>query len=209
MKQTICESFSFNSAADAGWTADSTGIYKQHIFQLSDLGSDTFNRIENFMALYKIMAVRQEYYFGSTGTVGTVVWDSENNAKELGIANQNLMWYSVNDPIGQTVVGDQQYFLTRQTTKKSICITGSRKPLVNYNKMRQLNDVLSSAMGGGTDYAPSKPQWISTQEPHCQHYGNLTRLEVIDLNQQGANKPPVAIKVFTTYYMLLKQVRGL
>ena len=209
LKQTTCHSFSFNSAGDAGWTADATGIYKQHVFQLSDLGSDTYTRIENFMAQYKIMAVRQEFFFGSTGSIGTVVWDSQNNAKELAIANQNLMWYSVSDPVGQSIVGDQQYFLTRQNTKKAICMSGSRKPLINYNKMRQLTDVYASHTGGGTDYASTKPRWISTQEPHTQHYGNLSRIEIIDLNQQGSEKPPVAIKVYTTYYMLLRQVRGL
>ena len=201
IRQSFSEDFLF-TAPPAPWTSDTTGIYKSQAWNLNALGATRVNQLKDMFAQYKIVAVKEDYYFGVTSSTANVTATGDPPAADIRVSNVQMMLYSAKTESGRAVTASEEYFLTRQNAKRRLCISNSRRAVSLYNKTKQLSFVYNTALN--TDYAITYPKYISTDEPTTAHYGSHVRIHSLN----DTTKEPVRIKVITTYYMLFRQLKG-
>lgn len=171
-------------------TGDVTAITSNTLFKLEDL-----NDFTDFTALfsqYKITAAKMEMYF------------SQNVVQEdpgQGSAPCQVMCYMAPNRTGATQALTEQWFLDNQTTKKKLGIVASGRPITMYMPLAQLSERYATTVN--TDYAVTRPRYVSTSETGTAHFGNVLRLQYIN----GEAMRPTVIKVIWTYYIACKQVQ--
>jgi hypothetical protein len=200
IKQAYVEDFLFTSPPGT-WTSDSTGIYKSQAWNLDGLGATRRTQLASLFSQYKIVAVKEEYYFGVTSSTANVTATGDPPIADIRVSNVQMLLYTAKADAGRSVTATEEYFLTRQNSRKMLCISNTRKPLKLYNKTKQLVDVYNTALN--TDYAIAKPKYISTDEPTTAHYGSHVRIQ-----SMNSVKEPVRIRCITTMYIMLRQLKG-
>lgn len=108
------------------------------------------------------------------------------------------------NPIGKNDAGiSEQDFLETQAMRKGILLVNSRKPLTMYMKLKQLRMMYgSTGLTDQTDYAMVRPKYVDVHEENCEHYGYLTRCQLIN----NTSLPNVYIKIVTTVGLSCKGV---
>ncbi|AXH74207.1 MAG: capsid protein [Cressdnaviricota sp.] len=175
--------------------ATNTEAYRQWTFKLEDLVTST-----DFVALfrrYKINGVKVELAFSNTGS------DAQGYNFNC---NRQLQIMTTKNSSGKTEVLTNEKMLDTQAMKKRLALNGG-KPITFYMPVTQLSQMYASAIN--TDYATTKPKYVSTAENTIQHYGLnmvLSRLDGEAFNYQGSSISAQSIRVTTTYYMSFKGV---
>lgn len=203
---TFCRSFvenvDLNSVTPpSNWTAVESGLVRSQPFALTDLPN--YTEFTNLFQQYRLMAVKQEFYFGDTASVNLVT-----SGGQLNPGNRQIMLYSNPNPVGRANTNNltEGFFLQSQSSKKRICIHSSGRPVRLYSKLKQLSKVFADE-DGNTDYAKSYPKFVSTNEVNTEHYGIDTRIARVDGNNfsYGGTVYPV-VKIFTKVWLQCRQV---
>lgn len=184
-----------------GWTAVANGLCRSQPFDLSLLPQNS--EFINLFAQYRLLAVKQEYYFCDTASVNFTDGTYNNSG------NKQILMYTNPNAVGVNNVGNltEDFFMQSQSCKKRTCLHANGKPIRLYTKLKQLTDVYSGEIGN-TDYVKSYPKFVSTTEPRCQHYGIDVRLQRVD-NQAfsfGGSVYP-KVKIITKIYLQCRQVK--
>lgn len=184
----------------AGWTRNGNAIVQSRGFKLSDLPN--YTEFTQLFSQYRILAIKQEYYFTDTGSINVAVGTNNN----VG-AKQIMLWANPN-AVGKnnTSALTEGFFLQSQVSKKRLCLHASGRPIKLYTKCKQLSEIFSDEEGN-TDYAKSYPKFVSTGEPDTEHYGLDIRLGRLDENvfsHDGSNYP--TCKIITKVYLQCRQV---
>lgn len=80
------------------------------------------------------------------------------------------------------------------------------KPVDIYMKFNLLSEIYNSTVPPNTDYAITKPKWLSTQEPSTPHYGLNTTFTTVD----GSNivDENYRFKIYYTIYFSMRGVKS-
>lgn len=189
-KRRYQETFQLNNPP-ANWVTEGNAITQNTAYKLGDLHDVT--DFTNLFAQYKISAVKMEMYFASNSV-------TENPGASQSPPS-NMILYMAPNRTGQAEVLDEQFFLDNQATKKRVCIHGAGKPIVMYQRLKQLNMIYGSA--ANTDYSLMWPRYISTNETTATHTGQHMRLQYVNNNSMQDS----TVKVIYTYYISCKQVQ--
>ena len=174
------------------WLVEGNGIYKQFVYSLHQLPE--FTDFTNLFAEYKITAVKQEFIFSNSDAISS-----------SGYSNTQLIVYSDTNQNGATYPLPESNFLTSQTAKRRLAICNTPEAMVFWTPVTQLRDTYNGA--SDTDYAVSKPKFVSTSEPTTPHYGINCRIQRVDGQPMphAAGALTQACKVFTTYYITCRK----
>ena len=186
-----------------GWLASSdNGVYKAWAFNLAQV-----NDLTDFTKLfkqYKICGVKLELSFNNTNSALTGNISGSTNVAPGGqlqiytIPNRSGASRDVLHPLTEKIC------LDTQACKKRLALNGG-KPIKIYMKTNQLSQMYASAIN--TDYAVSKPRYISTGETSTEHYGlemYINRVDGETLSSNIANEQKV--RITATYYIACKGV---
>lgn len=198
-KRMIEETVELNSSdPPANWVANGNAISRQWQHKLSDIL--TLTDFTNLFAQYKITGVKYQFFFSNTGSTPS----QANTAPQGFFNNAQLLLWMTPSPVGQAVTLDKATVLNTQSAKKRICLNGG-KPISVFKKVKQLTMVDSGSI---TDYAFSRPKWISTLETGCRHYGLNCLIERVDGTAFASLQTDYqSVRVITTYYIACKQVQ--
>lgn len=193
------EEFATISAAETSWVSNDNGLYKQFVYQLTDVPG--YTDFTNLFHMYKLTGASVKMYFSNTGSEITQDQQFSNSQLLMRIAPNNSG--AAANPVTRPL--NQQWFNETQSTKKRLCLNSMGKPLVTYTKLKQLSEVYHSAIDN--DYTIKVPTWISTTEVSTPHYGLNCRLDRVDgeaLTTGFTNAQK--IRIMTTLYISCKQV---
>lgn len=187
-----------------GWLASSdNGVYKPWAFNLAQV-----NDLTDFTKLfkqYKICGVKLELSFNNTqssvtgGPAGTPNVSTGSQLQVYTIPNRSgASRNNVTDPLTEKIC------LDTQACKKRLALNGGR-PIKIYMRTNQLAQMYASALN--TDYAVTKPRYISSGETTTEHYGvemYINRVDGETLSSNIANEQRV--RITATYYIACKGV---
>jgi len=197
-KRRLTTVVNLNDTNNGGWNviAGGGGMFKQWVFKLSDL-SDTTD-FSSLFRRYKINAVKCQLAFSNTG--------SDANGYNFN-NNYQLQIYTSPNRSGRT---DEElteaHYMNLQASKKRLALNGGT-PLNYYMKTNQLTETYSSITN--TDYAVSRPRYISTGESSCEHYGLnmfINRVDGQALGTGGSAPNTQRMRCTLTYYLSFKGV---
>ena len=199
-KRTFEEIVNFTQAdAGDGWVNNDNGIYKQFVYALNELPG--YTDFTNLFSMYKITGAKVQMYFSNTGSEDRDGQAFSNNQLLMRIApNPQGTSHSVMlNPL------DQKWFNEVQSTKTRLCLNAVGKPVSTYTSLKQLTMLYHS--GSDTDYAVTKPKWISTGEVSTPHYGMNCRFDRVsgEAFTAGFNNNQM-VRVRTTLYVACKMV---
>ncbi len=212
--RSFVETINLNSTSPpTGWTVVENGLCRSQPFDISQLPN--YSEFSNLFMQYRLKAVKQEYYFSDTGSVNhysqTHFKPSVDSAATSynNSGNKQIMMYTNPNAVGvnNTSSLTEGFFMESQVAKKRLCLKPNPRPITIYAKLHQLTDVYSSELGS-TDYAKSRPKFISTGETKTQHYGIDVRLQRIDGQEfsfEGSVYP--SVKIITKIYLQCRQVK--
>lgn len=183
------------------------GIFKQWQFSLSQLASASTEGSTDFTNLfkrYKIAAVKVELSFSNTASAVT----STASAAAAVPPNCQLQVFTTPNRSGRARTASnpltEKELMNTQAKRKRLALNGGR-PLKFYMRVNQLGMVYVSTTD--TDYAVQRPQYISTGETGCVHYGLEMYINRVDgqalSSQQTTNQ---YMRCTTTYYLAFKGV---
>lgn len=199
--RSFVETINLNSTTPpSGWTAVENGLTRSQPFQLSDLPDNA--EFSALFAQYRLLAVKQEFYFCDTASVN--VGPPANNP-----GNKQIMMYTSPNSVGAANASTltEGYFMQSQCVKKRLCLNAMARPIKVYTRLKQLSAVYSGELGN-TDYAKRHPGFISTNETQTLHYGLDMRLQRVDgenFSTGGSIYPTV--KIVTKVYLQTRQVK--
>ncbi len=183
------------------------GIFKQWAFslqQLADASSAGSTDFTNLFKRYKIAAVKLEISFSNTGAAVSSVAGSST----MTVPNCQLQVYTTPNRSGRARTAanplTEQELLHTQAKRKRLALNGG-KPLKFYMRVNQLGMVYVSTTD--TDYAVQRPQYISTGEPGCVHYGLEMYINRVDGQALSSHLTTNQyMRCTTTYYLAFKGV---
>lgn len=185
-KRTIAQTFNLTDPP-SDWDTNTDGITTTMVFTLSDLTDNA--DFTNLFQMYKINSVGVKMYFTST------------SVEQVVSSGDQIMVYVAPNKVGrsdQTL--NEQWFLNNQSTKYKPGINSMARPIKFWGQVRQASFRLASTVN--TDYASTRPQYISTGEPGTVHYGYNARIQLV--NNLAMSR--TAVKIYYTYYISCKQV---
>ncbi len=197
-KRRLTSVVNLNDTNNGGWTTitGGGGMFKQWVFKLSDLADTT--DFSSLFRRYKINAVKVQLAFSNTG--------SDANGYNFN-NNYQLQIYTAQNRSGRT---DEELteaeFMNIQASKKRLCLNGG-KPLNFYMRTNQLTETYASAVN--TDYAVTRPRYVSTGETGCEHYGLnmfINRVDGQAFGTGGAAPNTQRMRCTLTYYLSFKGV---
>lgn len=200
--RSFVETVSLNSTTPpAGWLAVDQGLVRSQPFSLSMLPQ--YSEFQTLFAQYRIMAVKQEYYF-SDNVSGSVVDGTNVNS-----ANKQIIMYTTPNAQGVNNAANltENFFMQSQCCKKRLCLNTQARPVKVYTKLKQLSRIYSGELGN-QDFIKVSPKFVSTTEAEAQHYGLDMRIQRVDGNNfstGGSNYP--SVKIITKMYMQTRQVK--
>lgn len=190
-----------------GWQVVNNGYVRSQPFKLSDLPQ--YNEFVNMFAQYRILAVKQDYYFSDTNSgVG-------GQAPTQTMGSRQLMLYSVPNSQGTNNLANmtEDFFMQSQCSKKRLCLNTMGKPVGLYHKLKQLSRVFSGELGN-QDFVKIKPKFVSTAETEAEHYGLDVRIQRVDNKEFsfGSSAPQAdyaypTVKIITKLYIQCRQVK--
>jgi hypothetical protein len=184
-----------------GWSFVGNGMVRSQEFRISQLPN--YTEFTSLFAQYRILAVKQEYYFTDTGSVN-VVEGSVNNS-----GGKQILMYINPNAVGAANAASltEDFFMQSQCAKKRLCLHASGRPVKIYTKLKQLSQIYSNEVLN-TDYAKIRPKFLSTGEVNAEHYGLDMRLERVDGQpfSTGGNIYPY-MKIITKLYLQCRQVQ--
>ena len=175
-----------------GWTqftGDSSVIQKTWVFSLD--GMNGYTQFTSLFQQYKLMGVRLQIYPSVT----------EVTAYRAADVSQIIM-YTSKSKYGYAASSTEE-LLSRQAIKKKVVFKGGR-PVDVYMPLTQLTQIYGNAVS--TDYIPSRPKWISTNEVNTQHYGIDMAFQTV--SGQNILEMPMSLKIMTTLYFQCKGVKS-
>lgn len=201
--RSFVENVSLNTnSPPTGWTAVENGLVRSQAFDITLLPDNT--EFTSLFAQYRLMAVKQEFYFAATSS-GTTVNPSDGM---INVGNRQIMMYMNPNPVGQNNASSltENFFMQSQVCKKRLCLNSVGRPVNFYKRLNQLSAVFSNELGV-TDYAKIRPKFVSTAETQTQHYGFDTRIQRVDGNgfSTGGDEYPT-VKIVTKVYLQCRQV---
>lgn len=202
--RSFVETIDLNSTTPpTGWTAVESGLTRSQPFSLSDLPDNT--EFAALFAQYRLLAVKQEYYFCDTASVN--IEKSSGGYNNSG--NKQIMMYTCPNAVGASNAAllTEGYFMQSQCVKKRLCLNAKAAPVKVYTRLKQLSAIFSAELGN-TDYAKRHPGFLSTNEKQAEHYGidmRLQRVDGKDFSFGGSNYPTV--KIVTKVYLQTRQVK--
>jgi len=199
-KRRITSVVNLSTAPGSDWIALTGGnaVYRQWHFSLNDLAANADSTdFTNLFRRYKINAVKVELAFTNTGSVPA---SNGNNP-----SNYQLQVYTMQNRSGRTEEEvTEQMFLNTQASSKRLALNGG-KPLKYYMKVNQLTETYASTTN--TDYAVTRPRYISTGETGAQHYGLNMLINRVDGEPLTTGLvSPQHVRCTLTYYMSFKGV---
>jgi len=177
-------------------TADA-GMVRRFEFQLNLLPE--YTDFTNLFSSYRITHAEMTMFFGNTGSDA-----SGGNTDTL--SNRQVIMYAAPNRNGRTdQILDEPHFLENQTAIKKLCYNDNGTPVTLSMPLSQLSERFSGV--ANTDYAATKPAFISTGEPGCPHYGVDIRFQRVDNSpfSAGGTIYPYC-KLITKLYFECKQV---
>lgn len=183
------------------------GIFKQWQFSLSQLANADTTGATDFTALfkrYKIAAVKVELSFSNTAsTVASV-----SGSGTMQTPNCQLQVFTTPNRSGRARDASnpltEKELMHTQAKRKRLALNGGR-PLKFYMRVNQLGMVYVSTTD--TDYAVQRPQYISTGETGCVHYGLEMYINRVDGQALSTNQTTNQfMRCTTTYYLAFKGV---
>ena len=207
-QRSFVENVVLNPAAvPADWQVVDNGYCRSQPFKLSDLPQ--YQEFTNMFAQYRILAVKQDYYFSDTVSTNT------GSAPTQTLGSRQLMLYSVPNAQGTNNVANmtEGFFMQSQSAKKRLCLNTLGKPVGLYHKCKQLSRIFSGELGN-QDFIKIKPKFVSTAETEAQHYGLDVRIQRVDNNafSHGSSAPQAdyaypTVKIITKLYIQCRQVK--
>ena len=198
-------------STEHGWypssgTGSDPGIYKQWAFSLNQLAQASTEGSTDFTNLfkrYKICAVKLELSFSNTQAAVSSV-----NSGTASAPNCQLQVYTTPNRSGRSRTAanplTEQELMHTQAKQKRLAINGGR-PLTYYMRVNQLGMVYVSTTD--TDYGVQRPQYISTGETGCVHYGLEMYINRVDGNTLSSGiTTNQFMRCTTTYYLAFKGV---
>lgn len=184
-----------------GWkkTIGEYSMSKQWTFKLEDLPN--YSEFVNLYEQYRIMAIKQEYYFSDSVASSVAVGNNVNSS------NKQIIMMSTPNSTGNNHTLNENYFMQSQCAKKKLCLNTMGYPVKVYTKLKQLSRIFSSEEGN-QDFIKVSPKFISTNEPKALHYGvdmRLARVDGGEFSLGGSNYP--SVKIITKFYMQFRQVK--
>jgi hypothetical protein len=203
-KRRLVEVVELNSQLpEEGWSSGAyNSLYKQLQYSLDDIRDST--DFSNLFSMYKLTAVKVQFMFSQTqsGPIpsgATLPISSNTNAQVIVMY---APWSA-----GNSEATDANYMKDKQSSKRRLGLNGG-KPISMYMPLRQLSVRHSTATGGGVDFASVKPQWISTSEPKCVHYGSSVCFQRADRSIFAHEATQYqSCRIETTYYIACKGVQ--
>lgn len=186
-----------------GWNSFGNALYKQFVYKLTDLTN--YSDFTNLFNQYKLAGVKCQFIFSNTQSA-PVQHDSNPTYNPNA---QIVMWLAPNPTGKQQTLSPTHFYNTSSATKR-ICLNGG-KPVGVYRRNKQLTQILQAHPPAGgtptTDYGFSNPKFISTSEPHTEHYGLNVLLERVDGNLMAGNSNNYQyMRIYYTYYVVCRQV---
>lgn len=205
MAQTVILN-NLDQTETTGWkkTVGEQSMSKQWTFKLNDLPN-----YSEFVALYeqyRIMAVKQEYYF-SDSVASSVAVANPAGGSYVNSSNKQIIMMTCPNAIAKTHTLDENYFMQSQCSKKRLCLNSMGFPQKVYTKVKQLSRIYS-AEEGNSDFIKVNPKFISTAETEALHYGidmRLARVDGQEFSHGGSNYP--SVKIITKFYLQFRQVK--
>lgn len=192
-KRSLQETLILNSAsAPTNWTALENGIVITYSFSLSSINART--DFTNLYKQYRLKGVRMTGYYSNTQST---------------VYNSNTLMYMIQSPFGNTTPTDltETFFLDHQLHKRKVCLNSrGGKCFDIFTPLFQLQETYAGTLN--TDYALTRPRWISSKEPDTPHYGVSMRLQRVDGNPwttSSENEYP-SIKIIYTLYLECRHV---
>lgn len=178
-KTRAVSTLQLNAAIVPGFELSENGLCRRWSWKLSDLPG--YGKYQSLFKSYKLNYAKVEIY-ASSNTAGT--------------ANEQMISYMVPNLIGKDDTGiTETDFLETQAMRRGLLIVNSRKPLTMYMRLKQLSMRYgSTGIADQTDYASVKPRYVDVHEENCEHYGYLTRFQLIN----NTALPNIFLKIITT-----------
>lgn len=190
------------SSPPTGWSFVGNGMVRSMEFSLAQLPN--YTEFTSLFAQYRILAVKQEYYFTDTASVNI-----ENTSGYNNTGGKQILMYINPNAIGSANASSltEDFFMQSQCAKKRLCLRASGRPVKIYTKLKQLSQIYSNEVLN-TDYVKIRPKFISTNEVNAEHYGLDMRLERVDGNEfsHGGDEYP-HVKIITKLYLQCRQVQ--
>lgn len=188
-------------APPTGWSAVDGGLTRSQPFKLSDLVN--YAEFTSLFAQYRLLAVKQEYYFTDTASVNiqSGIYNNTGSKQIIMYINPNAVGTA------NASVLTEDFFMQSQVAKKRLCLRASGRPVKVYTKLKQLSQIFSAELLN-TDYAKIRPRFVSTSEPQAEHYGLDLRLQRVDGEEfsHDASQYP-KMKIITKVYFQCRQVQ--
>lgn len=197
------ENIELNPASPpSGWSFVGNGMVRSQEFSLALLPN--YTEFTALFAQYRLLAVKQEYYFTDTGSININTTTGYNNS-----GGKQILMYINPNAIGSANAASlsEDFFMQSQCAKKRLCLHASGRPVKIYTKLKQLSQIYSNEVLN-TDYVKIRPKFISTNEVNAEHYGLDMRLERVDgeeFSHGGSEYPHV--KIITKLYLQTRQVQ--
>ncbi len=201
-KRRITTVVELSNSDSGGWISapDNKSMYKQWNFKLQDLAGVDSTDFTNLFRRYKINSAKVELAFSNTSSA-PLGGGSGTNCQ--------LQIYTRANRSGRSEeLITEQNMLNTQASKKRLCLNNGR-PIKYYMKLNQLNQTFANTGGvPNTDYTTQRPQYVSTQEVGCEHYGLDMFINRVDGEALGSNlaSAPQVMRCTITYYMSFKGV---
>lgn len=199
-------------STEHGWlpasgTGSDSGIFKQWAFSLNQLAQASTEGATDFTNLfkrYKICAVKLELSFSNTASAASATAGSAT----INVPNCQLQVYTTPNRSGRARTAanplTEQELMHTQAKQKRLALTGGR-PLTYYMRVNQLGMVYVSTTD--TDYGVQRPQYISTGETGCVHYGLEMYINRVDGQALSSGLTSNQyMRCTTTYYLAFKGV---
>lgn len=186
-KTRAVSTIQLNAMAVPGFELNTNGLCRRWSWTLADLPG--YGKYQGLFKQYKLNYARVEIY-ASSNTAGT--------------ANEQLIWYTCPNVIGKDDAGlTETDFLETQAMRRGTLVVNSRRPLTMYMPLKQLSMRYgSTGVTDQTDYAAVKPRYVDVHEENCEHYGYLTRCQLVN----NTALPNIFLKIITTVGISCKGV---
>ena len=190
-KRFNTKTITFTDGTPTGWQLFSTGDVLQHTWVFSLDGINNYSQFTSLFSQYKLTGVRLQIYPSV----------SDVTAYRAADVSQMIM-YTSKSRYGYSADNIEEV-LSRQATKKQVVFRDG-KPIDVYMKLNQLTQIYGNTTS--TDYVPTRPKWINTDETNTQHYGLDMAFQTV--SGQAIGDMPMSIKIMTTLYFQCKGVKS-